>query len=148
MLWREETARKVDIPHTPSLEKRSDAASGQTGTQACTGQSDPLARRSPRSLINWWAGSDKALTDPDTRYTQLPPKPRRLAGRKQDCFRQLRAAVAAKSEELAIPAMHLARKSDLEKLARQPDRTDVQCMRGWRKEIIGRDLAQICRQKC
>ena len=140
--WREEMAEKLDIPTRHLLTPR------QLLHLARKVPKTPWAVRSICPEVSPFgrhiADRVKAgLSSPDRSDAAMPPRTRPLTRYQRQCYRRLRDAVDARAEQLDIPAMHLARKSDLEALARQARDADPLCLRGWRLEVIGSDLLQV-----
>ncbi|MDE2732019.1 MAG: HRDC domain-containing protein [Bacteroidota bacterium] len=140
--WREEMAEKLDVPTRHLL------TPGQLLYLAQKAPRTPWAVRSICPEVSVFSRhiADRVKTGlsmSDPPDVKIPPKRRFLTRYQRLCYRQLRDAVAARAEQLDIPAMHLARKSDLVALARQMPDANPLCLRGWRLEAIGRDLQQI-----
>lgn len=143
-LWREEMAQQLDIParHLLTRNQMLHIARKVPKTPAAARAVIPEAMPFARYIADRVrAGLERS----DSWQEYLPPPRPRLTRVQKQCYRLLRTHVRSIAEELDIPAMHLARKPDLEQLARQAEDRDAPFLHGWRRDVIGRDLLQITR---
>ena len=142
--WREEMAEMLDIPTrhllTPGqmLHLAKKMPTTRWAVRSICPEVSPFARHIADQVKAGLAQSGHS-------HPALPPRRRRLTKHQRKCRRLLRDAVELKAEELDIPVMHLARKSDLDALAGQANVADLDCLSGWRADVIGHDLQQIRR---
>ena len=143
-LWREEMAEKLDIPsrHLLTRNQMLHIARKVPKTPAAARAVIPEAMPFARYIADRVRAG---LVHTESWQEYLPPRRPRLTKFQKQCFRLLRDAVRSKADELNIPAMHLARKPELEQLARQAEDLDAPFLRGWRVDVIGRDLQRITR---